>query len=43
MTIKKLNRPLNLLRLKLQAYFNVMIWRHAATGTYKWLSLSLRL
>lgn len=30
--IMTLNRPLNLLRLKLQACFNVMTWRHAATG-----------
>lgn len=30
--IMVLNWSLNLLRLKLQAYFNVMTWRHAATG-----------
>lgn len=42
MPIMKLNRPLNLLRLKLQAYFNVMTWRHAATGI-SGVSLSPRL
>lgn len=31
----ELNQSLNLLKLKLQAYFNVMTWRHASTGVSK--------
>lgn len=32
LTIMKLNRSLNLLRLRLQACLHVMVVRHAATG-----------